>query len=379
MKLFFNLLKTWIFLTLSIQLAAQDIPEPQDIPAPQDISEVQDIPEPGNNYVLRPNDVISLAVFEEADLSKEVSISKNGMASFQLIGPVEIGGLTIKDAVAKIRDLYGRDYLRNPEMTLTISKYAPSFVTVIGQVKQPGSVAIPLGGKLDIGTALESVGGITDSANPNNILLVPTEGKSRVLSHKDIQGDLGRILLKPGDRIVVHESPFARSTYIVLGEVKNAGSFPLPKNGQLNLATALATAGGVGPFADANGVRLTKANGGTAAYSLKSINEGSAGKITIGAGDTVMVARNQFANTSVTMLGEVNRKGAITFPLDGRLDIMNAIARAGGFSKIANPKKVKITRNGKDYTVNTRELDKRPGGTVWLWPDDIVTVEESIF
>jgi len=374
MKFLIYLLTTCIFLTLSNQLTAQEIPEAQGV------TEAQNVPDPGDNYVLRANDVVSLSVYEEADLSKEVSISKNGMASFQLIGQVKIGGLTIVDAAAKIRELYGKDYLRNPELTLTVSKYAPSMVTVIGQVRQPGGVSIPLGGKLDIGTALESVGGITDSANPNNILLIPAEGKSRVLSHKGIQGNQGRILLKSGDRIVVHESPFARSTYIVLGEVKNPGPFPLPKNGQLNLATALANAGGVGPFADAKeGIRLTKANGGTTSYSLKSVNEGGAGKVAIGAGDTVNVARNRFANTTVTMLGEVNRKGGIAFPLNGRLEIMKAIAMAGGFTKLANERKVTVTRNGKDYRVNTKELHKMPGGTVLLWPDDIVTVEESTF
>lgn len=363
MKFSTNLLLPGILLILLNWLTAQDIPVIED------------------TYVLRPDDVVNLSVFNEPDLSKEVAVLKNGIASFQLIGAVKIGGLTVVDAVTKIRSLYAEDYLKNPEMTLTISQYATDYVSVIGQVSQPGTVAIPHGGKLDVGSALASVGGITDSANPGNIHLIPAKGAGRVLSYKDIQGDLGRIALSAGDRIIVHESAFARSAFVVLGEVTGPGTFPLPKSGQLNLATALATAGGVTEFVDPTpkGVSLTKAGGGTSTYSIEAINGGGAGKVTVGPGDTIMVARNRFANSTVMMLGQVNRKGAIPFPLDGRLDIMTAIALAGGFSDIANPKKVKITRKGRDYTVNTRNLSERKEGTVWLYQDDIVTVAESFF
>ena len=376
MKPFIYLLTACFSLILSNQLTAQDVPELQELP------EVQAKPDKGDTYRLRAEDIVSLSVFKEPDLSKDATISESGLASFELIGSVKIGGLTVGESLAQIRDLYGQDYLRNPEMTLTVSQYAPTNISVIGQVRSPGTVSIPHGETMDVGTALESAGGITDSADPSNIRLIPAEGESIVLSHKEIQGDRGRIPLNAGDRIIVHESAHARSSYIVLGEVRAPGTFPLPQHGQLNLATALATAGGASAYADdasVKGVKLTKANGGTTTYSLKDINGRGAGQVAISGGDTIMVARNRFANTTVTVMGEVNAKGPIPFPLDGRLDIMNAIALARGFTDLANPKRMKITRGGKEFNINTKDLSAYKDGKVWLWPDDIIEVAESPF
>jgi polysaccharide export outer membrane protein len=330
------------------------------------------------DYILRADDVVSLSVYEQPDLAMEVSILANGQASFRIIGSVKIAGLSISAATEKVIGLYAKDYYHNPKGSLTVIQHVTDFVSVIGQVKQPGTVAIPHRGRLDVGSAIASVGGISETADPKNIQLVSADGKTRVLSNLGIQGKEGRIALQAGDRIIVNESPFARSTFIVLGEVEKGGSFPLPKSGILNLATALATAGGLSEFAAPSGVKLTKANGASSVYTVQAINSGSAGRVSIGPGDSITVAKNPFANKTVTMLGQVNRKGAIPFPLSGRLDIMTAIAGAGGFTDIANAKKVKVTRSGKDYLVNTRDLAARKGGTVWLYPGDIVTVAERI-
>lgn len=335
--------------------------------------------EANGDYILRVDDVVSLSVYEQSDLSKEASILGNGQASFPLIGSVEIGGLSINDATEKVLGLYAKDYYHNPKGSLTVIQHVTDFVSVIGQVKKPGKVDIPHLGSLDLGSAMASVGGITDTADPKNIQLVSADGKSRIFTHKGIQGEQGRVALKAGDRIIVNESPFARATFSVLGEVKTGGSFPLPKSGNLNLATALATAGGLSEFAAPSGVKLTKANGASSVYSVQAINSGSAGRVSVGPGDSITVARNRFANTTVTMLGQVNKKGAIPFPLSGRLDIMTAIAVAGGFSDVANAKKVTVTRSGKDHLVNTKNLAALKGGTVWLYPGDIVTVAERIF
>ncbi|MDB4435570.1 polysaccharide biosynthesis/export family protein, partial [bacterium] len=45
-------------------------------------------------YVLRPNDVVELSVYEEPDLAKIATILKTGEASFPLIGAVNLKGLS---------------------------------------------------------------------------------------------------------------------------------------------------------------------------------------------------------------------------------------------------------------------------------------------
>lgn len=333
----------------------------------------------GESYILRPNDTVSLSVYLEPELSKDVSILKTGNASFELIGSVKVGGLSLDDAAEKLKTRYA-EYIRNPELTLTVSEYATEFVEVIGQVNKPKQVPLPQIGKLDVGGALASAGGITDSADPENIKLVTTDGRTKILTLSAIQGDADRIILKSGDRLIVHKSPFANSEIQVIGEVKNPGAVSLSKSGKLDLASALATAGGLGPEADLSRIRVISASNQThGTYTYKAIQTGDAGRFTLRDGDQVIVGKSAFVDTTVTILGQVKTPGAIAFPLDGRLDIMTAIAMAGGYTELANPKKVSITRAGKKGVYDLNKAAEQGKGGFFLFPNDIVSVAERLF
>lgn len=82
------------------------------------------------------------------------------------------------------------------------------------------------------------------------------------------------------------------------------------------------------------------------------------------------------AKQTCTVLGQVNKAGLIEFPADGKMDLMGAIAAAGGFSKIANPGKVTVKRtNGRRETYDTKKLTDR----IPIYPNDQVDVAESRF
>jgi polysaccharide export outer membrane protein len=77
-----------------------------------------------------------------------------------------------------------------------------------------------------------------------------------------------------------------------------------------------------------------------------------------------------------TVLGQVNKAGQIEFPADGKMDLLAAIAGAGGFSKIANPSKVTVKRaKGARETYDTKKLSD----PVPIYPGDVVDVAESRF
>lgn len=246
-----------------------------------------------DTYILRPNDAVQLAVYEEPDLSVQVKILKTGQASFPLIGSVEIGGLRVAAAAEKIRDLYAKDYLVDPKLTLTVDDYAVDFISVIGQVNKPGQIPIPQSGNIDLGSALATAGGILENADTSNIQLVRANGSTTTLTLAAIQGAAGRTRLQSGDRIIVNESRFVRRF--------------------------------------------------------------------------------------VTVLGRVGKPGAVPFPVDGRLDLVTAVAIAGGVTEMANPKKLTISRRGKVTEVDFREMSQRGGDPIWLQPDDIINVPERIF
>ncbi len=165
----------------------------------------------------------------------------------------------------------------------------------------------------------------------------------------------------------------------VIGAVMTPGQIPIPITGQLDLATAMATAGGLSPNADANSITLVRNSGSKATYSMGSIVSGADGRVKLASGDRIIVNQSAFVGKAVTILGQVGRQGPLAFPVDGRLDLVSAIAFAGGLTELANPKKVTINRKGTISVVDYASISQRGDRPFLLQPGDIVTVAERLF
>src|SRR5437773_10354736 len=93
-----------------------------------------------------------------------------------------------------------------------------------------------------------------------------------------------------------------------------------------------------------------------------------------------------YAKRRFSMLGQVNRPGSYEMPdgSPGGIDLLEAIAMAGGYTRIAAPERVTIRRHpatGSDqfFKVNAKRITKVRGGNFLVEPGDTVTVGESIF
>lgn len=164
----------------------------------------------------------------------------------------------------------------------------------------------------------------------------------------------------------------------MIGAVRGPGNIPIPVSGHLDLAAAIATAGGLADNADNRNIELRRAGGATTTYTMSAI-EGAAGSTLLGSGDRIMVAESRFVGKTITLLGQVGRAGAVPFPVDGKLDLVTALALAGGVTPLANPRKVSINRKGRVFEVDFREMAQRGNRPLMLEPDDIITVPERWF
>src|SRR5436853_7284101 len=72
------------------------------------------------SYILAPNDLVDIKVFQEDDLESKLRISWDGTITFPLIGQVRIGGRTPQQAARIIRDALARGYTINPHVTVTV-------------------------------------------------------------------------------------------------------------------------------------------------------------------------------------------------------------------------------------------------------------------
>jgi len=92
-----------------------------------------------------------------------------------------------------------------------------------------------------------------------------------------------------------------------------------------------------------------------------------------------------YAKRRFSILGQVGRPGSYEMPEsnpDG-IDLLEAIALAGGYTRIAAPERITVRRqsaNGdKIFKVNAKKFNKGSGGGFRVEPGDTITVGESIF
>src|SRR5436305_7197663 len=93
-----------------------------------------------------------------------------------------------------------------------------------------------------------------------------------------------------------------------------------------------------------------------------------------------------YAKRRFSMLGQVSRPGSYEMPESspGGIDLLEAIAMAGGYTRIAAPERVTVRRHtatGGDqiFKVNAKRFTKGTGGGFHVEPGDTITVGESIF
>jgi polysaccharide export outer membrane protein len=111
-----------------------------------------------------------------------------------------------------------------------------------------------------------------------------------------------------------------------------------------------------------------------------SSNSSTTGKqFYLQAGDFVIVRELTLTNSTVTIAGNVNTSGTVDFPKAGNLDIVTAIALAGGYTRIANKKEVTVLRGRNQYTVSIKGIEAGEMQMFFLRAGDIVLVKESRF
>jgi polysaccharide export outer membrane protein len=99
----------------------------------------------------------------------------------------------------------------------------------------------------------------------------------------------------------------------------------------------------------------------------------------------VNVTLLSYAKRRFTVLGQVNHPGNFEMPetSPGGIDLLEAIAIAGGYTRIAAPERISVRRNtgrgDQVMRVDGKKLARGEGGGFKVEPGDTVTVGESIF
>ena len=191
---------------LSVFLCAgvvgKGIAEDNTVTAPPPL---QAVSQAGPEYLIGPEDVLRISVWENRDLTLDLVVRPDGKVSMPLIQDVVAEGRTAMELAETIHQRLLL-FIKEPQVSVIVLQVnAPKFF-VLGNVARPGT--FPLRSETSVLQALSLAGGFTQFASPRSIRLIRNkEGKQyvRKVNYNDMiaEGGEGNYVLQSGDTIVV--------------------------------------------------------------------------------------------------------------------------------------------------------------------------------
>ncbi len=140
----------------------EKVKEPEILPAQQATgSQIE--------YVIGEEDILIIAVWQNPDLTQDVIVRPDGQISFPLIGDVLAKGRTVSQLDQEITKKL-REYIRQPEVSISIKKLGGNKVMVLGEVLKPGVYAVT--GAKTILEAISLAGGFTKDSVASSVILI---------------------------------------------------------------------------------------------------------------------------------------------------------------------------------------------------------------
>jgi polysaccharide export outer membrane protein len=158
------------------------------------------------SYMIGPEDLLYIHVWKEDALSRTVPVRMDGKISLPLIDDIQAAGFTARQ-LKEILTQKIKEFVENPNVSVTVIEANSFKVYVSGQVRSPG--VYRLRSETSILQIIPMVGGFTEWANQKKILIIRKEdGKEKRITvnyKKIVKGeDPGsNIILKAGDTIIV--------------------------------------------------------------------------------------------------------------------------------------------------------------------------------
>jgi len=197
--------KTLLLLGLAMIVScASDIPSVKTLAKHQQSRQVPS--ESNDAYIIGPGDILSIDVWREPTLSKQVTVRLDGKISLPLVHEIETAGLTCAQLRNHLTKKYS-DYVEFPTVSVTLMESRSKRIYILGRVNRPGEYELVK--SMTILQAISRAGGPTEWADTSDIRLIrKIKGTERtfavdygaIVSSKDLSQN---ILLEPDDTIFV--------------------------------------------------------------------------------------------------------------------------------------------------------------------------------
>jgi len=232
-----------------------------------------------SDYVIGPEDIVQITVFEVPDLNETARVANDGTITMPLLGRVEASGLTADALRDRLEKELGKNLLQHPQVSVFVTQFNARPVSVVGAVEKPGLYQIT--GPRSLVEMLSLAGGLArrSTAAVGKTVYVTRPGGfgdlkvvpgMRELAPNKVAIDIRELLythanglnipIRPHDIIAVAK---ADVIYVAGGGVRKPGGFLLEDRDSITVIQALAMAEGMLPDAAKHHARIirTKADG----------------------------------------------------------------------------------------------------------------------
>ncbi|MDQ3212050.1 MAG: polysaccharide biosynthesis/export family protein [Acidobacteriota bacterium] len=252
-----------------------------------------------DDYLVGPQDVLSLTVFNDDTLSRPaLVVDTDGTIDSPYVGRQKVSGMTTRQIEEMLRRLLGlrRDatgkvvggYLTNPNINVAVKDFRSQRVNVMGAVRNPGYVELE--GDPTLTRALSQAGYPTPESgsyvqitHEDGLAPIGSDSRQERIPRQEIEnGKASRIRLRSGDSVFVPPA----DRFFVSGEVRTVGQLVLSQ--ETTVQQAIIMAGGVTDRANKNRVRIRRIVDG------RTVDIKAKDSTIVLPGDTITVGRRIF-------------------------------------------------------------------------------------
>jgi polysaccharide export outer membrane protein len=270
-----------------------------------------------SSYVLGPDDQLIIRALDAEEISeKPVRIDLNGFIRLPMVGRVRAAGLTVEQLESEL-DTRLKEFIKEPEVAVSVTEFRSQPVSVIGAVKRPGvhqlqgrktlieMLSLAEGLEQDAGYSIKITRRLEYGRIPLPTAVDDATGQYSVAaveltSVMEARNPEENVLIKPFDVISV---PRAEMVYVI-GKVKRSGGFVLRERESVSVLQALSLAEGLDRAAAPQSAKILRQrrDGGQRieiAVNVKKIMEGKADDMPMQAQDILFIPTSATKNAAL--------------------------------------------------------------------------------
>lgn len=285
----------------------------------------------GPNYLIGPEDILTIDVFDVPELSKfDVQVGNDGTITVPLVGAVKAAGLTQAQLRDDLAQEWGRKYLNHPQVTLYLKEFKSRPVYVVGSVAKPGVYYMT--GRRTLVEVLAMAGGLAGGGSGAGKELfverasgfedLPQQDGISQIAPDKVSVQLKKLLYSEDSALNIELKPFDTVSVSRPGIVYLAGAFNRPggyiltDKDTITVLEAVAMAGGIGGNARTSEAKIIRRSsesaisGTTIPIDLRKIMRGKSPDLVLAANDIFLLpnstAKGIAKGTATSVMGIVS-------------------------------------------------------------------------